>query len=72
MEIKQCATCGGRWINDQFHWASGKEGSELDLAGLVCNRIEAERPCLNPLRGEEGGQTWEQRQKMVDRVLSEL
>jgi len=72
MEMRTCATCGGHWVNDQFFWATGKEGSELDLAGLVCNQIDQERPCINPSQGCEGGQTWEMRQKMVERIIEEL
>lgn len=61
MEIKECATCGARWINGEFFWATGKPGSELDLAGLVCNRFAGDRPCLNSFRGQDGGDTWEKR-----------
>ncbi len=63
MEIKECGTCGARWVNDQLYWSTGKEARELDLAGLVCNRLDSAKPCINPLRGEEGGQTWESRYK---------
>ena len=35
-------------------------GSELDLAGLVCNTL-ADQTCINPIRGIEGGDTWEDR-----------
>jgi len=69
MEIRTCGTCGGHWVNDQFYWATGKEGSELDLAGLVCNRLSPEKGCINPCRGETGGQTWELRRKEVDKAL---
>ena len=69
MEIQTCGTCGGHWVNGQFYWATGKEGSELDLAGLVCNRLSPERGCINPCRGEIGGKTWESRRKEVDKAL---
>jgi hypothetical protein len=69
MEIRTCGTCGGHWVNDQFYWAMGKEGSELDLAGLVCNSLSPEKRCINPCRGEVGGQTWESRRKEVDKAL---
>ena len=72
MEIKECQTCGARWVNDQLYWSNGKEGRELDLAGLVCNRIDPAKPCTNPLQGEEGGQTWEERQKRMDAFVMEL
>ena len=72
MEMRTCATCGGHWVNDQFYWATGKEGSELDLAGLVCNRLAPERACINPCRGKTGGITWEDRQRIAERMASEL
>ena len=40
--------------------ATRKPGSDLDLAGLVCNRVNDPR-CQNALRGMEGGDTWEKR-----------
>lgn len=63
MQIKECGTCGARWINDQLYWTNGKEGRELDLAGLVCNILPETKPCINPCQGMEGGQTWESRYK---------
>jgi len=69
METRQCETCGARWIGGQHYWATGKPGNELDLAGLVCNNLVSEKPCANPQRGVEDGQTWEWRMKEVDRAL---
>ena len=37
MSRKECPKCGATWINGQHKWATGMEGSERDLAGLVCN-----------------------------------
>jgi len=69
METKQCETCGARWLGGQLYWATGKPGKDLDLAGLVCNRLAPEKPCANACRGLEGGQTWESRLKEVGKVL---
>ena len=66
METRQCETCGARWMGGQHYWATGKPGNELDLAGLVCNKMSPEKQCANPCRGQEGGQTWEWRQQMMD------
>lgn len=70
--MKTCGTCGGHWINDQFYWSTGNAGEELDLAGLCCNEIDKERFCINPRRGEIGGQTWEERYLQLELLMSEL
>lgn len=72
METRRCETCGARWIGGQLYWANGKPGRELDLAGLVCNIIPTHKPCANPCRGEEGGQTWESRNKILNSLLDEM
>ena len=72
MEMKTCNTCGAHWVNDQLYWQTGKPGKDLDLAGLVCNRLAPEKPCINPARGMQGGITWEQRQAIADRIIEEL
>jgi hypothetical protein len=72
MEMKTCDTCGGHWVNNQFYWSTGKIGEELDLAGLCCNQIGEERFCINPRRGEMGGQTWDRRLKQLNILMSEL
>jgi hypothetical protein len=69
METRQCETCGARWMGGQHYWAIGKLGNELDLAGLVCNKLDLKKPCANPCRGREGGQTRESRRKEVDKAL---
>jgi hypothetical protein len=58
---RECPRCGARWLNGQLYWATGKPGSELDLAGLVCNTIQ-DPACINPCGGMEGGETWAMRQ----------
>lgn len=61
MNTKTCPKCGANWINDQHYWTgTNKPGNELDLAGLVCNKL-GDDTCINPCRGKEGGVTWEKR-----------
>lgn len=72
MEIKKCSTCGATWINNQLYWATNKPGSELDLAGLVCNKLSRGRECLNPCLGLSGGDTWENRQSFVKNISNEF
>jgi len=58
---KECPKCGALWLNGEHYWSgTGKKGNELDLAGLVCNKL-GDDTCINPCRGSEGGVTWEQR-----------
>tara|TARA_B100001063_G_C16303430_1_gene329480 strand:+ start:90 stop:323 length:234 start_codon:yes stop_codon:yes gene_type:complete len=71
MDNKQCPKCGAKWISGQLYWSTGKEASELDLAGLVCNNL-GDDTCINELRGESGGTTWEKRIEEVKRRLSEF
>ena len=79
LERKECPKCGAIWINGQHIWGgTGNQGSEEDLAGLVCNKLGDER-CINPKKGQDGGQTWEYRSGYIDgkiderkRVLGEL
>jgi len=61
LERKECPKCGALWINGQHYWSgTGKLGNELDLAGLVCNRL-GDDTCINPCVGKEGGVTWAKR-----------
>jgi hypothetical protein len=58
---KECPKCGAVWINDEHYWSgTGKKGNELDLAGLVCNKLGDDN-CINPCRGKDGGVTWGKR-----------
>lgn len=71
MENKFCPKCGAKWIDGQLYWATGKKGSEADLAGLVCDQYSDEQ-CINNLKGtKHDGQTWEKRMMEIDRVLAE-
>ena len=60
MSRVECGKCGAVWINGQHYWRTGCVGNEADLAGLVCNNHGNEQ-CINPLKGAEGGDTWEKR-----------
>jgi len=73
MDLKTCPICEARWIDGKHYWATGKPGSELDVAGLVCNNFRNGREgCLNPLCGCEGGDTWEKRAGVIDAFSQEL
>ena len=60
IDRNECPKCGAIWINSQHMWATGNKGSEADLAGLVCNKL-GDAQCINPIRGDESGDTWENR-----------
>lgn len=61
MDTKTCPKCGAFWIDGQHFWAgTNKKGNELDLAGLVCNKL-GDDTCVNPCKGKEGGDTWAKR-----------
>jgi len=66
MSRVDCPKCGAMWINGQHMWATGKIGSELDLAGLVCNNL-GDSTCINPVNGAEGGDTWAKRLSDLDK-----
>ena len=59
------------WINGKHIWGgTGNQGSELDLASLVCNKL-GNHLCINPMKGTEGGQTWEYRAGYIDGKIDE-
>ena len=61
LDRKECPKCGAVWLNGQHIWTgTGKPGNDLDLAGLVCNKLGNEQ-CINPGKGLEGGVTWTER-----------
>ena len=70
---KECPRCQAVWINGKHHFATGAsyDASELDLAGLVCNSY-GDDTCINPRRGEEGGQTWGGRREQLDLIMKEI
>ncbi len=68
-DSKRCELCGAVWLNGKHHWYGGKTtaNSELDLAGLCCNIQPGDvSKCINPQRGEHGGDTWEKRLKVLE------
>jgi hypothetical protein len=66
LERKECPKCGATWINGNHIWrGTANEGSELDLAGLVCNKL-GDDTCINPAKGREGGTSWEYRSGFID------
>tara|TARA_B100001939_G_scaffold180540_1_gene155670 strand:- start:243 stop:518 length:276 start_codon:yes stop_codon:yes gene_type:complete len=62
----ECPKCGAVWMNGQHTWATGAKGSEEDLAGLVCNKL-GDFQCINPMKGKDGGDTWEKRMEDLDK-----
>ena len=71
MSRAECPKCGATWINGQHRWSgTGVKGSEIDLAGLVCNKL-GDFQCINPKKGEDGGDTWEKRLEFLDKMQSE-
>jgi hypothetical protein len=71
MACRQCQRCGARWIDGQLYWATGKPGSDLDLAGLVCN-LANDPNCANPLKGATGGDSWEKRAGRAEAFIEAL
>ena len=69
MSRAECPKCGATWINGEHRWSgTGVKGSDLDLAGLVCNKLGDHR-CINPMKGQDGGQTWEYRAGYIDGMI---
>ena len=67
LQRKECPKCRAIWINGEHRWGgTGNRGSELDLAGLVCNDYGDEQ-CINPLKGQEGGDSWDRRLEDLDK-----
>jgi len=67
----ECPKCGATWINGEHRWAgTAARGSELDLAGLVCNKL-GNHQCINPCKGSDSGDTWERRLADLDKFAKE-
>ncbi len=64
---KECPKCGAVWLNGVHYWATGRQGNELDLAGLVCNTAQSSL-CINAMKGKEGGDTWEKRLQLIEKL----
>ena len=72
MSRAECPKCGAVWINGQHYWSgTGKKGNELDLAGLVCNKL-GNHQCINPKRGFDGGDTWAKRLSELEKNGPEM
>ena len=66
LDRKECPKCGAIWLGGQHYWSgTGVKGNDLDLAGLVCNQLADDR-CINPCRGQEGGDTWAKRMEDLE------
>ena len=71
LERKECPKCGAVWFNGQHYWSgTGNKGNELDLAGLVCNNL-GDNQCINPVRGQDGGDSWDKRMEDLERFGEE-
>ena len=69
---KECPKCGAIWINGEHIWSgTGNKGNELDLAGLVCNNY-GDSQCINPAKGQEGGDTWKKRMEDLENREEEI
>ena len=71
LDRKECPKCQAIWINGQHIWGgtgNTSKNSELDLAGLVCNKL-GDHTCINPLKGQDGGDTWEYRSGFIDGMM---
>ena len=71
MEVVKCPVCDATWMNGQLYWATGKPGRDIDLSGLVCNMVasidsEKGSRCINKCKGNEGGDTWDDRFKFIE------
>ena len=69
----ECPKCGAVWMNGQHVWTgTGRhtDTSELDLAGLVCNKL-GDETCVNPSKGLEGGDTWAKRSEVAKALFKE-
>ena len=73
MKRVECTKCGAVWLNGVHMWRTGMKGNELDLASLVCNQVPSSEAgeCINPVRGQTGGQTWEDRLELIEQKLRE-
>ena len=71
LDRKECPKCGALWLGGQHYWSgTGAKGNELDLAGLVCNNL-GDNQCINPVRGQDGGDNWEKRMENLEKFGEE-
>jgi hypothetical protein len=75
MNCKTCPVCGATWIDGQLYWSGTKKpGKDEDLNALVCRRLAAEKAtgCVNPCKGSDGGEGWEDRIRKTEAALLKL
>ena len=71
LDRKECPKCGAIWLAGQHYWSgTGAKGNDLDLAGLVCNKL-GDVQCINPVKGQDGGDTWDKRMEDLERFGEE-
>lgn len=72
MNCNICPVCDATWCENQLYWQTGKPGNELDLNALVCRDLCPEKfeKCINPLKGEEGGIGWVERNDFIKKELA--
>ena len=57
-----------QWTTHVEHGEDWKR--KPDLAGLVCNKLGDDQ-CINPIRGDETGDTWEKRMGVMTTLMPE-
>jgi len=68
MSRVECPKCKAVWLNGKHVWSgTGRDGNALDLAGLVCNNY-GDSTCVNPMRGKDGGDTWDARYGKLNKL----
>ena len=75
MDQRKCDICGATWLAGQLYWSgTQKKGDEKDLNALVCRQLEGEKAekCINPCKGQPGGEGWEERLSKINLLLSEF
>ena len=71
LDRKECPKCGAIWLAGQHYWSgTGAKGNDLDLAGLVCNKL-GDVQCINPVKGQDGGDSWDKRMEDLERFGEE-
>ena len=71
LDRKEGPKCGALWLGGQHYWSgTGVKGNDLDLAGLVCNNLGDDQ-CINPVRGQDGGDSWDKRMEDLERFGEE-
>jgi hypothetical protein len=72
MDTRNCPICGASWLGGKLYWqGTGKPGKDEDLNALVCRKLPPEKAaeCINPCKGQSGGEGWEERMKKTEEAL---